>query len=227
MIGRELAQKFAGQYKVLKKIGRLAYRLEVPDHLRIHNVFSIAHLEPDPYNLPRSDHPSSVFVEGDTKESKSYEVERLLDNEVRRRRGKEKMRYLACWKGYGAEWDRWYKTDELSNARDLINDYEKSRGQELPGEAPRKKRGRPRKVRASSFTMAGSEANFVATKVGLAKTSAVVDFISHLKLISPHLSQPFQLSHHRQRAPQVDAHNHSLKTDNFEPPEAPEGPRQV
>src|SRR5204862_7141015 len=55
-LNSKLSQQYAGPFKVLEKVGHLAYRLQLPDHWQIHDVFTIAQLEPapppgsDPYN---------------------------------------------------------------------------------------------------------------------------------------------------------------------------------
>jgi len=43
-----LAQKYAGRFTILERIGRLAYRLDFPEGSKVHPVVSIAHLEPAP-----------------------------------------------------------------------------------------------------------------------------------------------------------------------------------
>lgn len=95
-------------------------------------MISIAHLEPastqtdDPYYRTRPNHPGSVFVEGDTDESKSYEIGALLGRRTTSRKGKQRVQYLVRWKGYGPEWDEWYDEDGLDNARKLVKDYEQA-----------------------------------------------------------------------------------------------------
>ena len=90
-------------------------------------MISIAHLEPvvkDVYSRPYADHPDSVFIQGDTNEWKSFEVERLVDKRITIRRGKRQEEYLVRWKGYGPEFDQWYHVDTLDNCKELVRDYE-------------------------------------------------------------------------------------------------------
>ncbi len=51
---KKLGQQLVGPFKVTERIGRLAYRLQLPDVMRIHDVISVAHLEPttDPVDDP-------------------------------------------------------------------------------------------------------------------------------------------------------------------------------
>jgi hypothetical protein len=127
VVGRKLGPQFAGPFKVIEKIGPLAYRLDLPPHWKIHPVISIAHLEPrkpDPFDRPKPTHEGPVFVEGDTQDQQSYEIERLLARRQRKVRGKMVTEYLVRWLGWGPEYDAWYPTSKLDNARDLIRDYE-------------------------------------------------------------------------------------------------------
>ena len=90
-------------------------------------MISIAHLEPrkpDPFDRPKPTHEGPVFVEGDTQDQQSYEIERLLARRQRKVRGKMVTEYLVRWLGWGPEYDAWYPTSKLDNARDLIRDYE-------------------------------------------------------------------------------------------------------
>lgn len=95
---------------MLEKVGKLAYRLAVPDHWKIHSVFSIAQLEPapnlDPFRRLRSTHPESVFVEGDTEEWKSYEVERIINKRTIKRGRRWFTQYIIRWLGYKPEFDQ-------------------------------------------------------------------------------------------------------------------------
>lgn len=106
---KKLQQQFVGPVRVKRRVGRLAYELDIPPHWKIHPVISIAHLEPastqveDPYDRARPDHPGQVYVEGDTETSKSYKIEALLGKRSLKRYGKTRIQYLVRWKGYGPE----------------------------------------------------------------------------------------------------------------------------
>ena len=131
-ITKKLSQQYVGPFKILEHVGRLAYRLEVPENWKIYPVFSIAQLEPspppdaDPFDRPRPDHPPSVFVEGDTDTVKSYEVERLLNKRAMRKGRGVATEYLVRWKGYGPAYDRWYNVKDLENSADLVKEYEEA-----------------------------------------------------------------------------------------------------
>ena len=155
---QKLSQQYCGPFLIEKRVGKLAYKIKIPPHWRIHPVVSIAQLEPalngaDPYQRPVPNHPDSIFVDGDTSEWKSSEIEKLVDRRTRRYgRGPMIREYLVRWKGYGPEWDEWYGEDLLDNAMELVKMYEnETAGQKNEttgrknGTAEKRKRGRPKK----------------------------------------------------------------------------------
>ncbi len=128
-ITKKLTQQYVGPFRILEKIGRLTYKLDVPNDWRIHPVFSVAQFEPapapseDPFHRPCPQQPSSVFVEGDTDHQKSFEVDCFLNKRtVKKGKGLD-IEYLVRWTGYGPEWDRWYNIKDLDNAADLVRAY--------------------------------------------------------------------------------------------------------
>ena len=122
---RKLDQQYAGPFEVLERISRLAYRLKIPDHQKIHDVFSIAQLKPalalgsDPYNCPILDEPSPIELG-----TNAYEVERILDKRVIRKGRGFSTQYRIRWKGWGLEHDRWYRIQDLGDYNELIEEYE-------------------------------------------------------------------------------------------------------
>jgi hypothetical protein len=110
--------------EVLSK-GR-AFRLKLPPHYAIHDVVSIAHLEPAP--VPNSDpygrtiNPESIVpVYRDGQEE--WELETLIKKRLSNR--SKEPEYLGRWKNCGPEWDQWLKLSDLENAKELIEDFEK------------------------------------------------------------------------------------------------------
>lgn len=136
ILGTKLSQQFAGPFKILSKVGNLAYRLKIPTYWRIHPVFTIAQLEPclkpalDPFSqgdMPKE--PDSIFVEGDTDITTSCMVERIILNRNTHRRGVE---YLVRWKGQSTEYDEWRNEPELCNTLQLLEEYSKQHQVENP-----------------------------------------------------------------------------------------------
>ena len=44
----KIQRQFVGPFKVLERIGKLAYRSDIPAHWKIYPVISVAYLEPAP-----------------------------------------------------------------------------------------------------------------------------------------------------------------------------------
>lgn len=100
-VTQKLTQQYVGPFRIVKKVGRLAYKLDVPPDWRIHSVFSVAQLEPaplpakDPFGRPFPSNPFPVFVEGDTDKVKSFEIERLLNKRQIRKGKGQAIEYLV------------------------------------------------------------------------------------------------------------------------------------
>lgn len=47
-VTKKLTQQYVGPFQIVKRIGQLAYRLEVPSDWKIYLVFLVAQLEPAP-----------------------------------------------------------------------------------------------------------------------------------------------------------------------------------
>jgi hypothetical protein len=114
---RKLDVKRMGPFKVLEVIGegKLAFKLELPAQMRIHPVFHVSLLEPYRENvLPGRVQtvPPPAEVEGDLE----YEVERILDSKIERR----KLKYLVDWVGYGPEERTWEPAEHLEHAADAM-----------------------------------------------------------------------------------------------------------
>ena len=119
---RKLFPKWIGPFKVLDRVGSLAYRLEMPRELKkLHNVFHVSVLKQYRTDGRVQPPPPQLFVEGDWE----FEVEKiLLHREKKRGRGrKPKREYLVKWLGYNPEHNTWEPEANLSNCPELIKKY--------------------------------------------------------------------------------------------------------
>jgi hypothetical protein len=109
-LGKKLGNQYTGPFKVLDKVGLLAYWLDFPKDWRLHPVVSIAHLEKyhdkDLFNR-KPEEPGPVHIEGDTDKYKLYEVEKVIAKWMLPKKGKRAVRteYLIKWKGYDDQWN--------------------------------------------------------------------------------------------------------------------------
>lgn len=132
LANRKLSHQRVGPFKIIKKVGSLAYRLDLPPTMRIHPVISVAQLEPaatntsqDPYGRKINAEPPPVRNESD-----KYRVERVLS----KRKMWNKAHYLIKWADWGNEHNVWYAIDDLDHCQDLIQEYEARRAMHpLPG----------------------------------------------------------------------------------------------
>ena len=118
-----LSTKKIGPYKILEKISRLAYKLELPKSMKIHPVISVAHLEQarmDPYEreIPP---PEPIVVEGNDQ----YVVERIIRREKRGRADG----YIVKWRGYQEQ--TWEPVRNLrEDVPEMVEKFEKSRARQ-------------------------------------------------------------------------------------------------
>ena len=125
-IDLKLSQQLVDFFKVLERIERLVYKLDISSNWRIHSIFTIAQLEScsssnvNSYNRKRLDHSNFVFVKDDTKKIKSWELKVVID----KREIARDIEYLVRWKGYGSKHDVWRSLLELENVMKLVKTYE-------------------------------------------------------------------------------------------------------
>jgi hypothetical protein len=107
-----------GPFKIVNKIGTRAFKLELPNTMKIHPVFHVSLLEPFIVNtIPRRILPPPVPIEVDG--IKEYEVEKVLNSRIRRK----KLEYLVDWKGYDISERTWEPLENLANSTDLIKQF--------------------------------------------------------------------------------------------------------
>ncbi|SPO42040.1 related to Gag-pol polyprotein [Pseudozyma flocculosa] len=113
---KKLGNSMSGPFKVLERIGRVAYRLKLLPHMRVHDVFHVSMLEP--YRRSGLDRRKDEEVEQVVEGADYYEVETILDH----RGSRSRQEYLVLWRGYPEEEASWVKAKDL-NADERVAEY--------------------------------------------------------------------------------------------------------
>jgi hypothetical protein len=119
---KKLLPKFLGPFKVLKKIGDMAYKLDIVDSMpKIHPVFHVSLLRPFEPGSNVIPPPLPTMVDGEPE----YEVERILNHRNRKIPNSKRYRreYLVKWAGYGHEHNSWETKKNCQDSEDLIQEY--------------------------------------------------------------------------------------------------------
>jgi len=133
---KKLDYKYWGPLKVTERIGKQAYRLDLPKDSGIHPVFHVSLLEDAPNtSLVQRDqdppHRITPQVGDDV-----YEVDGILE----KRKVGDSWMYLVKWTGYPDSDNQWLPSEEISLS--AMRAFEKSQGH---SNQRRSRRGRPRK----------------------------------------------------------------------------------
>lgn len=110
-----------GPFSVTAKDQKDNYTLELPALLKIHPVFHVSRLSP--YHAPNHPvtPPTPDLIDGYLE----YEVDSILDKRIYRRQ----TQYLVKWKNLPLDEATWEPTHHLTNAQDLITDFENGTSQ--------------------------------------------------------------------------------------------------
>ena len=121
---KKLTEKFIGPYIVRKIVSENAVELELPVSLRIHLVVNVRRIVKYREQVERQKKilPPPVKINSE----KEYEVEEILDRQERR----GKMKYLVKWKEYMVEENIWEGIENLKNAMEKVEEFEKGRFEE-------------------------------------------------------------------------------------------------
>ncbi|QRW22942.1 Retrotransposable element Tf2 protein [Rhizoctonia solani] len=116
----KLDPKRLGPFEITEKISSHAYRLNLPETLKIHDVFYVGLLSKvhESLSQPFPNQPPPETIEGE----EEYEVEKIINS--KRQRGK--WFYLIKWKGYGPEDNSWEPEELLEHSQEEIQRFNKS-----------------------------------------------------------------------------------------------------
>ncbi|TYK05420.1 Ty3/gypsy retrotransposon protein [Cucumis melo var. makuwa] len=105
----KLAPRFFGPYKIIEKIGPVAYRLQLPENSRIHPVFHVSQLR-KLVGQHENIQPTIQFV--DENYTWKSEPEEAIEY---RKTGAKQWEVLVCWRGlpkYEASWESYEEMKE-------------------------------------------------------------------------------------------------------------------
>ena len=117
----KLAPRRYGPFNILDKVGTVVYRLDLPKHWEIHNVFHVdlltPYIETDEHgaNFPR---PALELIEG----QEEWEVEAILGKRWKKGWGKNKAQFLVKWMGFPNSENMWLDEDDIT-APDLVQAF--------------------------------------------------------------------------------------------------------
>ena len=122
---RKLARLYEGPFAVEASVGENAYRLKLPDSVKLHPIFNVSQLRP--YHDPagkfpgRTEDPSPpVVIDGETE----YKVEAvLLHEDVGGSTSRPRRQYLVKWLGYSSLDNTWEPEENLKNAQVAVDRY--------------------------------------------------------------------------------------------------------
>jgi hypothetical protein len=104
---KKLDDRFIGPFRVVGKVGRNAYKLNLPKRYgRLHRTFGVTLLEP--YRRREGQEPPEP-VEIDDEE------EWLVDSVLEARKSRGKRMFLVRWEGFTREHDSWEPKENLEN----------------------------------------------------------------------------------------------------------------
>jgi Chromo (CHRromatin Organisation MOdifier) domain len=117
---KKLRPRWIGPFTVKEKIGTVAYRLELPPHLRMHDVFHVSLLRRY-LSDGRSQPPPPLFeIDGES----FWEIAAIVDRRELSNGRRKRVQYLVSWQGYGHEHDTWEPAENVRHCKELLQEFE-------------------------------------------------------------------------------------------------------
>lgn len=103
--------RWCGPFTITERIGKVAYRLELPSTMRVHPVFHISLLKPyqAPEDVDDRPAPRPPPIIGDD----VYEAERISNRRIVTVNGRQQTQYLVHWRGYPDSEATWEPASNL------------------------------------------------------------------------------------------------------------------
>ena len=119
-----LVRRYEGPFKVLKRVGKVAYKLELPAKLKVHPVFHVSMLKPFHEDQEDPDRGKSQRAPIGVKASYDKEVQCILaDRVVRQKSHRPRHEYFVRWKGFPDSEASWELAEALWQFQDKIEQF--------------------------------------------------------------------------------------------------------
>ena len=117
----KLWPKFIGPFKVLRVVGKVAYKLELPRKFMIHPVFHVNLLKK--FVEGRGELPPPILEDVGA----LYTIDKLLDVRTRKIGKGSRREYLVKWEDYGPEHNTWEPATVIEKSAPIVvKQFEKS-----------------------------------------------------------------------------------------------------
>jgi hypothetical protein len=130
---RKLYPRWLGPFKVTRIVNDVAYQLELPPSIRIHNVFHVSLLKPYKTDGSVQPPPPPVAIDGHLE----WEVEDLLGVRQVKAGTKFRQEFLVKWKGFGHEHCTWEPETNLTNCSAILSLFWKAQALKQAKDQPK------------------------------------------------------------------------------------------
>ena len=122
---KKLQPRYLGPFRILEIINPVAYKLELPEGYKIHNVFhasllkkhNISNEEQFPKRSKTEPQPVQLYQQPE------WEIEEILDTRITRKGQQHQKEYLIKWKDYPL-WDAtWEPEKNLKHAQEILQEW--------------------------------------------------------------------------------------------------------
>ena len=114
---KKLAPKWVGPFKVLERIGPVAYKLDLPETMKIHDVFHVSVLKRYFRDSRTKPGPPPEVID----DVPQWEVDCILDHQLVKRGDKTAIEYLIHYLGNGHESNE--RQSDVSDCELSVQDY--------------------------------------------------------------------------------------------------------
>ena len=125
----KLLPQYVGPFTITQTINPVAFRLNLPDTMRIHDVFHASRLKPYKERPGSNIEPPPLIIDG----AAEFVVEKILGHRPKTvstkktkhvTKRKQRLEYLVKWEGYDAHHNQWIAAKELArHCQEAIADY--------------------------------------------------------------------------------------------------------